>query len=235
MLHLKSDADEYLEPYRLETIIRKWADHITLPVTIARDGKDVAANEGTALWRKPKSEVEEKSYTELYRHLGHAFDEPWATLHWRAEGQLEFYALLFIPGSPPVRHVIEGDRESHVRLHVRRMFITADAKLLPEWLRFVQGVVDTEDLPLNVSREMLQATPVLARIRRAVTNRVLTELKTRAKDAETYTKFWENFGPIMKEGIWGDTEHRPALTELMRFHSTTAGRLDLASPTTSAA
>jgi molecular chaperone HtpG len=100
------------------------------------------------------------------------------------------------------------------------MFITADAKLLPEWLRFIQGVVDTEDLPLNVSREMLQATPVLARIRRAITNRVLTELKTRAKDADSYTKFWENFGAIVKEGIWGDTEHRPTLTELLRFKST---------------
>jgi molecular chaperone HtpG len=99
------------------------------------------------------------------------------------------------------------------------MFITSDAKLLPEWLRFIQGVVDTEDLPLNVSREMLQATPVLARIRRAVTNRVLTELKTRAKDAESYGKFWENFGPIVKEGVWGDTEHRPAIAELLRFKS----------------
>jgi molecular chaperone HtpG len=116
---------------------------------------------------------------------------------------------------------MEGDRESHVRLHVRRMFITADAKLLPEWLRFVQGVVDTEDLPLNVSREMLQATPVLARIRRAVTNRVLTELKTRAKDPEGYAKFWENFGPILKEGIWGDSEHRAALADLLRFRSST--------------
>jgi molecular chaperone HtpG len=219
VLHLKSDAEEFLEPYRLETIIRKWADHITLPVTIARDGKDVPANEGTALWRKPKAEVEEKSYTELYRHLAHNFDEPWATLHWRAEGQLEFYALLFIPGSRPF-DAFDNDRDSHVRLHVRRMFITADAKLLPEFLRFVVGVVDTEDLPLNVSREMLQATPVLARIRRAVTNRVLTELKTRAKDAENYSKFWENFGPTLKEGIWGDSEHRPALTELMRFRST---------------
>ncbi len=219
VLHLKSDAEEYLEPYRLETIIRKWADHITLPVTIERDGKDVPANEGTALWRKPKSEIDEKAYVELYRHLAHAFDEPWATIHWRAEGQLEFTALLFIPGSRPF-DMMDNDRDSHVRLHVRRMFITSDAKLLPEFLRFVQGVVDTEDLPLNVSREMLQATPVLARIRRAVTNRVLTELKTRAKDTETYNKFWENFGPTMKEGIWGDTEHRPALTELMRFRST---------------
>jgi molecular chaperone HtpG len=220
VLHMKADAEEYLEPYRLETVIRKWADHITIPVTVTRDGKDMPANEGTALWRKPKAEVTDQSYTELYRHLGHVFDEPWATLHWRAEGQLEFYALLFVPGSRPF-DLMEGDRESHVRLHVRRMFITGDAKLLPEWLRFVQGVVDTEDLPLNVSREMLQATPVLARIRRAVTNRVLTELKTRARDEASYAKFWENFGPIMKEGIWGDSEHRAALAELLRFRSST--------------
>ncbi len=220
VLHMKPDAEEYLEPYRLETAIRKWADHIALPITVARDGKDVAANEGTALWRKPKSEVSEEQSLALYRHLGHYFDTPWATLQWRAEGQLEFYALLFVPGAKPFDPV-EGDRASHVRLHVRRMFITDDAKLLPEWLRFVQGVVDTEDLPLNVSREMLQATPVLARIRKAVTNRVLTELKTRAKETEEYAKFWENFGPTMKEGLWDDTEHRATLSELMRFRSST--------------
>jgi molecular chaperone HtpG len=218
VLYIKTDADEYLEPYRLETAIRKWADHIALPITVVRDGKDMPANEGTALWRKPKSDVTEQATNELYRHLGHYFDTPWATLQWRAEGQLEFYALLFIPGARPFDPV-EGDRVSHVRLHVKRMFITDDAKLLPDWLRFVQGVVDTEDLPLNVSREMLQATPVLARIRRAVTNRVLTELKTRAKDAESYGKFWENFGPTLKEGLWDDTEHRATLSELMRFRS----------------
>ena len=220
VLHMKPDADEYLEPYRLESSIRKWADHIALPITVARDGKDQPANEGTALWRKPKAEVTEEAALELYRHLGHYFDTPWATLQWRAEGNLEFYALLFFPGARPFNE-IEGDRASHVRLHVKRMFITDDAKLLPDWLRFVQGVVDTEDLPLNVSREMLQATPVLARIRKAVTNRVLTELKTRAKDAESYAKFWENFGPVMKEGLWDDTEHRAALSELMRFRSST--------------
>jgi molecular chaperone HtpG len=219
-LHMKPDADEFLEPYRLETIIRKWADHITLPITVARDGKDEPANEGTALWRKPKAEVTEESATALYRHITHNFDKPWATLQWRAEGQMEFFALLFIPGSRPFDFMENNDRESHLRLHVKRMFITADAKLLPEWLRFLQGVVDTEDLPLNVSREMLQATPVLARIRRAVTNRVLTELKTRAKDAETYTGFWENFGPVLKEGAWGDTEHRTTLAELLRFRTT---------------
>jgi molecular chaperone HtpG len=114
---------------------------------------------------------------------------------------------------------VEGERESRVRLHVRRMFITDEAALLPPWLRFVQGVVDTEDLPLNVSREMLQATPVLARIRRAVTGRVLSELKTKAKDAESYASFWENFGPVVKEGVWEDAEHRKDLAPLLRFRS----------------
>jgi molecular chaperone HtpG len=220
VLHVKTDADEYLDPWRLEAVVRKWADHVTIPVTIARDGKDQPANEGTALWRKARSDVSEQFYTDFYRHLGHLFDQPWATLHWRAEGMLEFFALLFIPGMKPFEP-IEGERESHVRLHVRRMFITDKAELLPPWLRFVQGVMDSEDLPLNVSREMLQTTPVLARIRKALVGRVLSELKTRSKETEDYAKFWENFGPVLKEGVWEDTEHRKELAGLLRFRSST--------------
>ena len=220
VLHLKSDASEYLEPVRLETVIRKWADHITLPITVAQDGKDQPANEGTALWRKAKSETSEQSYKEFYRHLGHFFDDPWATLHWRAEGTLEYFCLLFIPGAKPFDPV-DNDRDAHVRLHVRRMFITDKAELLPHWLRFVSGVVDTEDLPLNVSREMLQTTPVLARIRKALIGRVMAELKTRTREAEDYNKFWENFGPILKEGVWEDAEHRPEIAPLLRFRSST--------------
>ena len=219
ILHIKEDAEEFLEPIRLETIIRKWADHITVPITIAHDGKDQPANEGTALWRKPKAEVSEQSYTEFYRHLGHLFDQPWATLHWRAEGAIEFSALLFIPGSKPFEPM-EPERKSKLRLHVRRMFISDDVELLPSWLRFVQGVVDTEDLPLNVSRELLQTTPVLTKIRRAVTNRVLSELKTRAKDDADYALFWDNFGAVLKEGIWEDHDHRSELAPLLRFRST---------------
>ena len=109
VLHVKAEAEEFLEPFRLQAIVRKWADHITVPITIARDGKDEPANEGTALWRKPKSEVSEESYTELYRHLGHLFDQPWATLHWRAEGTLDFTALLFVPGTKPFQ-AVEGER-----------------------------------------------------------------------------------------------------------------------------
>ncbi len=221
VLHMKPDADDFLEPYRLQAIIRKWADHITVPILVAQDGEDVAANEGTALWRKPKSDITEEQYTEFYRHLGHIFDAPWATLHWRAEGALEFTALLFIPGSKPFE-AVEGQRESRLRLHVRRMFITDEASLLPPWLRFVTGVVDTEDLPLNVSREMLQATPVLARIRKAVTGRVLSELKARSKDEaaqESYAGFWQNFGSVLKEGLWEDAEHREELAPLLRFRT----------------
>jgi molecular chaperone HtpG len=219
VLHVKSDADEFLEPVRLETILRKWADHISVPVEIERDGKFQKANEGTALWRRRKADIAEKDYTDFYRHLGHMFDEPWATIHWSAEGTVEFSALLFIPGRSPFP-VTEDDRESHVRLHVKRMFITDDAKLLPTWLRFVEGVVDTEDLPLNVSREMLQSTPVLARIRKALVNRVLGELKTRAKEAETYRGFIEQHGPMLKEGIYDDADHRNEIAALARFRST---------------
>ncbi|MHB1304242.1 MAG: molecular chaperone HtpG [Acidiphilium sp.] len=219
VLHVKPEAEEFLEPARLETILRKWADHISVPILMERDGKFQPANEGTALWRKRKSEIAEKDYTEFYRHLGHMFDEPWATIHWSAEGALEFSALLFIPGQSPFA-VTEDDRESHVRLHVRRMFITAEAKLLPGWLRFVEGVVDTEDLPLNVSREMLQATPVLARIRKALANRVLSELKSRAKDEDAYKPFIEQFGPVLKEGIYDDNDHRTEIANLARFRST---------------
>ncbi|TXM72056.1 molecular chaperone HtpG [Methylobacterium sp. WL103] len=218
VMHLKEDADEYLESYRLDHLVRKWADFITVPIAIVEDGKEESANQGTALWRKAKSEITPEQYDEFYRSVGINFDKPWATLHWRAEGALEFSALLFVPGMKPFQ-AVEGERESKVRLHVRRMFITDDAKLLPSWLRFVQGVVDTEDLPLNVSREMLQTTPALAKIRRAVTGRVLSELTSRSKDAEGYQAFWENFGPVVKEGIYEDHERRAEIAPLLRFKS----------------
>ena len=220
VMHMKDDAAEFLEPLRLQTIIRKWADHITVPITVEKDGEAQPANEGTALWRKRRADVTPEQYTEFYHRLGHPFDEPWATLHWQAEGTNEFSALLFIPGSAPFGPV-DGPRESRVRLHVRRMFITDEAGLLPAWARFVVGVVDTEDLPLNVSREMLQSSPVLTRIRKAVTNRVLSELKSRAAE-DGFDTFWQAFGATLKEGVWEDHEHRQALAGLMRFKSSGA-------------
>ena len=144
---------------------------------------------------------------------------PWATIHWRAEGTLEFSALLFIPSSKPFMPV-EEQHDSKVRLHVKRMFITDGAKLLPSWLSFVVGVVDTEDLPLNVSRELLQSTPVLEHIRKALVNRVLSELKSKAKDAEAFKPFLENFGNVLKEGLYEDTGHAAEIAGLLRFAST---------------
>jgi molecular chaperone HtpG len=220
LLHIKPDAEEYLEPIRLKTVIRKWADHIALPIEIEEDGKFEAVTTGTALWRRSKSEIKPEEYQDFYRHVAHAFDEPYATIHWRAEGTLDVSALLFIPSEKPF-FPVEDDRESKLRLHVKRMFITDRAELLPRWLSFVSGVVDTEDLPLNVSREILQTTPVLDKIRKALVNRVLTELKSRAKAPASFAKFLENFGTILKEGIYEDTGHAADIAGLLSFASTT--------------
>ncbi|HYP64454.1 MAG TPA: molecular chaperone HtpG [Acidocella sp.] len=219
VLHVKQDAEEFLDAFRIKNIIRKWADHVALPIELQEEGKYEPVTEGRALWRKPKSEVTAEEYTDFYRHTGHHFDEPWATIHWRAEGTLEFSALLFIPASKPF-FPVEERRESKVRLHVKRMFITDEAKLLPDWLSFVTGVVDTEDLPLNVSRELLQATPVLDKIRKALLNRVLSELKSKAKEPENFKTFLENFGSVLKEGVYEDTGHAAEIAALLRFAST---------------
>ncbi len=219
ILHMKPDAEEFLEPLRIKTIIRKWADHIALPIELEEDGKFAPVTEGSALWRRSKNEISKEDYAAFYRHIGHAWDEPWATIHWRAEGTLEFSALLFIPSSKPFMPV-EETRESKVRLHVKRMFITDEAKLLPNWLSFVAGVVDTEDLPLNVSREILQATPVLDKIRKALVNRILSELKAKAKDVEDFKTFQDNFGAVLKEGLYDDTGHAAEIAGLLRFTST---------------
>ncbi len=219
ILHMKPDAEEFLEPLRIKTIIRKWADHIALPIELEEDGKFSAVTEGAALWRRNRSEITTQDYASFYRHLGHMFDEPWATIHWRAEGTLEFQALLFIPSNKPFMPV-EETRDSKLRLHVKRMFITDEAKLLPNWLSFVVGVVDTEDLPLNVSREILQTTPVLDKIRKALLNRVLSELKNKAKDIEDFAKFQENFGAVLKEGLYEDSGHAADIAALLRFAST---------------
>ena len=219
LLHLKDDAEEFLEPIRLQTIIRKWADHIALPIELGEGEGFEPITEGRALWRKNRGEITVDEYKEFYQHVGHYFDDPFATLHWHAEGAVEFDALLFMPSQKPFLPM-EESRESKVRLHVKRMFITDDAKLLPNWLAFVVGVVDTEDLPLNVSREILQTTPVLEKIRKALISRVLNELKTKAKEPETFKSFLEHYGSVLKEGIYEDTGHATDIAALLRFAST---------------
>ncbi len=170
---------------------------------------------------RPKAEITKEQYDEFYHHVAHAFDEPWLTLHNKAEGIYEYTTLLFVPGAKPF-DLFDPARKNRVKLYVRRVFITEDAQeLLPPYLRFLRGVVDSEDLPLNVSREMLQNNPMLVRMRGQITKRVLGELAKKAKDEPAeYAKFWENFGAVLKEGIYEDRENSPAILEIARFRST---------------
>ena len=216
-LHLREGEDEFLEPARLRTVVKTYSDHIAVPVEM--DGETV--NEASALWTRPRNEIEPGQYAEFYRQVGHAFDEPWLTLHFRAEGVIEYSGLLFVPTARPF-DLFNADRKPALKLYVKRVFITDDAPgLVPAWLRFLRGVVDSEDLPLNLSREMLQRNPVLRRIRDGLVRRVLGELKTKAEnDAEGYETFWEAFGPVLKEGLYEDPGQREALLELARFRST---------------
>ena len=219
-LHLNEADAEYAEPTRLEAIVKKYSDHIALPIVLDHAGKEKTLNSASALWMRPKSEITVEQYKEFYHHVAHAFDEPWLTLHNKAEGVFEYTTLLFVPGSKPF-DLFDPARKHRVKLYVRRVFITEDAQeLLPPYLRFLRGVVDSEDLPLNVSREMLQNNPTLARMRGQIVKRVLGELAKKAKDdAQDYAKFWENFGAVLKEGIYEDRENSDALLELARFRS----------------
>lgn len=225
VLSLKDDAEEFAEGYRLATIVKTYSDHIGLPVILqgGRDGagEDETLNSASALWTRNKSEITTEQYNEFYHHVAHAFDEPWLTLHYRAEGAIEYTSLLFIPSDRPF-DLFHGERKGHVKLYVNRVFITDNAEgLLPPWLRFLRGVVDSPDLPLNVSREMLQHQPLLRKIQSGLVKRVLGELKKKAEsDIEGYEKFWATFGAVIKEGLHEEFEKRDELLALLRFRST---------------
>ena len=221
VLHLGPEEREFLEPPRIERIVKTYSDHIALPIVLIEDGKERTLNAASALWTRPKAEITEEQYREFYHHVGHAGDAPWLTLHWRAEGTLEYTGLLFVPSAKPF-DLFDPLRKHRVKLYVRRVFITDDCQaLLPPWLRFVRGIVDSEDLPLNVSREMLQSNPMLVRMRGQIVKRVLGELQKKAKDAaEDYAKFWDHFGAVLKEGLYEEPSEREALLALARFRST---------------
>ncbi len=225
-LHLGKDDKEYLEPARLKHIVKTYSDHISLPIVVVEDGKEETANTASALWTRPRGDITEDQYKEFYHHVGHGFDEPWLTLHWRAEGRMEYTGLLYVPTSPPF-DIFDPERRHRVKLYVKRVFITDDCEgLVPRWLRFLTGIVDSEDLPLNVSREMLQNNPMVASIRGAITRRLLGELATRAeKEPAEFATFWDGFGGVLKEGIYEDPENRDELLKLARFHSTAADGL----------
>ena len=220
-LHVRDDEDEFLQPGALRGIVKTYSDHIALPIVFVDGGDEETVNEASALWARPRSEITEDQYTEFYRHVGHAFDAPWLTIHWRAEGTHEFTTLVFIPSQRPF-DLFNPERKHAVKLFVKRVFVTDDcAELVPQWLRFLRGLVDSEDLPLNISREMLQNNPLLARMRTAIVRRVLGELSKKAEaEPAGYAEFWENFGPVLKEGLYEDEANRDEILKLARFHST---------------
>jgi molecular chaperone HtpG len=223
VLHVKPDAKKYIESYEIERIVGAYSDNIQFPIELVpEEGEPRQINSASALWQRPKAELKPEDYTQAYKSIAGAFDEPAMTLHYRAEGRYSYAVLLFAPSTKPF-DLFEPARKGKVKLYVRRVFITEDADLLPAYLRFIRGVVDSEDLPLNISREMLQNNPQLTQIRKAVTSRVVSELEQLGdKEPENFAKIWDAFGSVIKEGIYEDFERREKLLALSRF-TTTSG------------
>ncbi len=221
-LHLKKDAKEFAEEARIRHIIKTYSEHVSFPIKLGED----TLNSAEALWTRPAKDVSDEQYAEFYRQSSHAFDAPWHVMHNRVEGKLNHTSLLFVPSTQPF-DLFEPERKSHVKLYVNRVFISEITNdLIPAYLRFLRGVVDSQDLSLNISREMLQTDPQLARIKTSITKKVLSELKKKANKApEEYATFWENFGPVLKEGLVEDAALRDRLLELCRFASTGSGDL----------
>ncbi|MGL9623590.1 molecular chaperone HtpG [Bradyrhizobium sp. U531] len=228
VLHLKDDARKYLEAFEIERIISAYSDNILFPIELVpEEGEPRQINSASALWQRSKSELAAEDYKKAYQQIASAFDDPAMTLHYRAEGRYSYAVLLFAPSTKPF-DLFEPNRKGRVKLYVRRVFITDDADLLPGYLRFIRGVVDSEDLPLNISREMLQNNPQLAQIRKAVATRVLSELESLAdKDPENFAKIWDAFGAVLKEGIYEDFERREKLLALARFTTTSGEKRSL--------
>ncbi|OIO70616.1 MAG: molecular chaperone HtpG [Zetaproteobacteria bacterium CG_4_10_14_0_2_um_filter_55_20] len=233
VLHLREDASEFLDDYRLRSIIHKYADHIPFPIRMlgtplpAEEGEEEkpaeieTVNQASALWTRPKSELSDEDYTNFYKHIGHDFEAPLSWIHQRLEGKYEYTLLLYLPKSAPF-DLWQAESRHAVKLYVKRVFIMeAGEDLLPRYLRFVRGVMDSNDLPLNVSREILQKSPAMDAMKKGATKRVLGLLEDMAKDKpEDYDGFWQEFGNCLKEGIVEDFANREKLAALLRFAST---------------
>ena len=223
-LHLRAGEDELLSDWKLRSIVTRYSDHISLPIRMQKDGGEwETVNQASALWARPKSEVSEEQYKAFYKHVSHDFGEPLAWTHNRVEGRTEYTQLLFIPEHAPF-DLWDRQQRRGVRLYVRRVFIMDDAEqLLPAYLRFVRGVIDSADLPLNVSREILQESRDVRSIREGSTKRVLALLDDLAANRkDKYAKFWSEFGQVLKEGLGEDHANREPLAKLLRFASTAA-------------
>ena len=220
-LFLKDDAKDFTDTIYLRHIIRTYSDHINYPIVLdlGKAGEETV-NTGSALWTKNKAEITDDQYNEFYHHISRNFDTPWMRLHFKAEGSIEYTGLLFIPSEAPY-DLFQPDRQQSLKLYVNRVFISDKVDdLMPAYLRFVKGIIDSADLPLNISREMLQQNALIAKIRSGTVSRILKELKKRSEDYDDYLKFWKNFGMAFKEGIYEDPANRVEIAELSRFYST---------------
>jgi len=221
VIYLKDDETTYTEDWQIRSIIKKYSDFIAFPIYLPNDkGKEEVVNQSKPLWRRASSEITEAQYEEFYQQVLGGFEKPLSILHNRAEGVMEYSSLLFIPSKAPF-DLFNMERKHGVKLYVKRVFILDNCKeLLPEYLRFVRGVVDSEDLPLNVSREVLQHNPVIEKIQKAIVSKILGKLKDMAEsDPENFKTFWKEFGPVVKEGIHTDHENKEKLLEIVRFQS----------------
>ena len=222
VLHLTEDAKNYTERTTIERLIKERSGHVPVPIAIVEKpgAAPIEITDGAALWAKPKAEIAPADYTDFYRSVAVAFDEPALTIHFRAEGRQDYIALLFVPSSRPF-DLFDPDRAGRIKLYVKRVFITDDAEILPRYLRFVRGVVDSADLPLNVSREKIQESPLLASIKKGASSRDFAELERLAeKEPQNYAKIWNVFGAVLKEGLYEDFERRDPLLKLARFKTT---------------
>lgn len=224
VVHLTKEAKEFADAHVVRGVVKRYSDHIGHPIRLSTGGADAepeTLNEGGALWARPAKDVSDDDYKAFYHHVAHAFDDPWMTLHNTVEGVVSYTNLLFIPSQRPF-DLFHPDRKVNVKLYVNRVFVSDSVEsLLPGYLRFVRGIVDSPDLNLNISREMLQHDPKLAKIRSGLVKRVIAQLKKKAeKDADAYAEFWDAFGPVVKEGLYEDTDNRDKLIDIVRFKTT---------------
>jgi molecular chaperone HtpG len=220
-LFLKEDDKNFTDTIYLRHLIRTYSDHISYPIVLnLSEAGEETINTGSALWTRNKGEITQEQYKEFYQHISHNFDEPWLTLHFKAEGSIEYTSLLFIPSSQPY-DLFQPDKKQGLKLYVNRVFISDKVEeLMPNYLRFVKGIVDSSDLPLNISREMLQQNALIAKIKNGIVGRLLKDLKKRFENYDDYIKFWNDFGIAFKEGIYEDFSNREEIASLSLFNST---------------
>ncbi|MBI28768.1 MAG: Chaperone protein HtpG [Alphaproteobacteria bacterium MarineAlpha5_Bin11] len=221
-LSIKKDSDEFLDSYRLRSIISKYSNYITFPITLhdidEKDSKSEQINEGEPLWLKDKKSIKNDEYNQFYKNISFNFDDPIKTIHYKAEGVINYTSLLYIPTNQSL-DLFNPDRKNKIKLYVQKVFISDECEnIIPNWLRFIPGIIDSEDISLNISREMLQNNPVISKIKKGVTNKIINELKSLLdKDFDKFIIFWQNFGAVIKEGLYENNEYHDEILKILHF------------------